>query len=73
MSSTLTTVSSTHDKLLHARDAAARLAQLSTAQKNTILLAMADALLASEKGILEANREDLETCGLTGSMRDRLC
>ncbi len=72
MSSTLTTVSSTHDKLLRARDAAARLAQLSTAQKNTILLAMADALLASEKGILEANREDLETCGLTGSMRDRL-
>ncbi len=72
MSSTLTTAPSTHHKLLRARDAAAHLAQLSTAQKNTILLGMAGALVANEKSILEANGEDMETCGLTGSMRDRL-
>jgi glutamate-5-semialdehyde dehydrogenase len=72
MSTTLTTAPSTHDKLLRARDAAARLAQLSTAQKNAILFVMAEALAANEKSILEANGEDMETCGLSGSMRDRL-
>ena len=72
MSTTLTPSISTHDKLLRARTAAAHLAQLSTAQKNTILFGMADALVANEKDILEANSEDMETCGLTGSMRDRL-
>jgi glutamate-5-semialdehyde dehydrogenase len=72
MSTTLTTAPSTHDKLLRARDAAARLAQLSAAQKNAILFVMAEALVANEKSILDANREDMETCGLTGSMRDRL-
>jgi glutamate-5-semialdehyde dehydrogenase len=72
MSTTLTTAPSTHDKLLRARDAAARLAQLSTAQKNAILFVMAEALVANEKSILDANRKDMETCGLTGSMRDRL-
>src|ERR1035438_4405226 len=72
MSTTLTTAPSTYDKLLRARDAAALLAQLSTAQKNAILLVMAEALVANEKSILDANRKDMETCGLTGSMRDRL-
>ena len=72
MSTTLTTAPSTHDKLLRARDAAARLAQLSSAQKNAILFVMAEALVANEKSILAANRKDMETCGLTGSMRDRL-
>ncbi len=72
MSNTLTTAASTRDKLLRAREAAARLAQLSTEQKNSILLRMADALVADEQSILAANSEDMETCGLTGSMRDRL-
>lgn len=63
---------STQEKLLRAREAAARLAQLSTEQKNAILLLMADALMANEKSILDANAGDMETCGLTGSMRDRL-
>jgi glutamate-5-semialdehyde dehydrogenase len=72
MSIALTSASSTRGKLLRARQAASRLAQLSTAQKNTILSMMADALVANEKSILEANREDLESCGLSGSMRDRL-
>ncbi len=63
---------STRDKLARARAASARLAQLSTTQKNAILLVMADALEANEAGILEANRADLELSGLTGPMRDRL-
>jgi glutamate-5-semialdehyde dehydrogenase len=66
------TSAATHQKLQRARVAAARLAQFSTAQKNDILFGMADALIANEKRIIEANREDLETCGLVGSMRDRL-
>jgi glutamate-5-semialdehyde dehydrogenase len=72
MPTTVATSATTHEKLLRARDAAQSLAQLSTAQKDAILLAMADALEANEKSILEANREDMEACGLTGSMRDRL-
>ncbi len=43
MATSLRTPSSTRDKLLRAQSAAARLAQLTTAQKNAILLAMADA------------------------------
>jgi glutamate-5-semialdehyde dehydrogenase len=72
MATTISTHASTHDKLLRARAAAAQLAQLSTAQKNAILLAMADALEANAERILAANREDLELSGLMGAMRDRL-
>ncbi|MEY2413150.1 MAG: glutamate-5-semialdehyde dehydrogenase [Acidobacteriaceae bacterium] len=62
---------STHDKLQRARNAASSLAQLSTADKNSILLAMADAIEASQS-ILEANKADLDSSGLAGAMRDRL-
>ncbi len=72
MATTITTPASTRDKLQRARDAAARLAQLSTAQKNGILLAMAEAIEGNTESILAANREDLELSGLTGAMRDRL-
>jgi len=72
MVTTVATSASTQEKLLRAGKAAALLAQFSTARKNAILRAMADALVANEKTILEANRGDMETCGLTGSMRDRL-
>ena len=72
MATTITTAVSTRDKLLRARGAAARLAQLSTAEKNAILLAMADALEANAETILKANHEDLELSGLAGAMRDRL-
>src|ERR1700733_13220940 len=72
MATTITMSSSTRDKLLRARQAAARMAQLSTAKKNAILLVMAEALEGNSKRILDANREDLETSGLTGAMRDRL-
>jgi glutamate-5-semialdehyde dehydrogenase len=63
---------STRDKLLRARSAAARLAQLTTAEKNTILLAMADALAARAADITEANQADLDSSGLAGAMHDRL-
>jgi glutamate-5-semialdehyde dehydrogenase len=58
--------------LWRARRAASRLAQLSTAQKNAILLVMADAIEAGAESILEANRADVESSGLSGAMRDRL-
>ncbi len=63
---------STRDKLLRAQHAAAQLAQLTTAEKNAVLLAMADAIAANVAGITEANQADLEESGLAGAMRDRL-
>ena len=62
----------TSEKLHRAKAAAPQLAQLSTAQKNAILLVMADALEAGANSILEANRADLESSGLAGAMRERL-
>ena len=72
MATTISTSCSTRDKLLRARQAAAPMAQLSTAKKNAILLVMAETVEANAKSILDANREDVETSGLTGAMRDRL-
>jgi glutamate-5-semialdehyde dehydrogenase len=72
MATTLTTAASTQEKLLRARAASARLALLSTEEKNALLLAIADALEANQKNILAANREDVENSGLEGAMRDRL-
>jgi len=72
MAATLTTAASTQEKLLRARVASARLALLSTQEKNALLLAIADALEANEKSILAANCEDIENSGLEGAMRDRL-
>ncbi len=63
---------STQEKLLRAREAAARLALLSTTQKNALLLAIADAIEANAESILAANREDVVSSGLEGAMRDRL-
>ncbi|HZC22995.1 MAG TPA: glutamate-5-semialdehyde dehydrogenase [Candidatus Binatia bacterium] len=45
---------------------------LSADEKNVLLLKIAATLESNEKHILKANREDLETSGLAGSMRDRL-
>jgi glutamate-5-semialdehyde dehydrogenase len=67
-----TTIVPTEEKLLRARAAAATLAQLSTEQKNGLLLAIADAVEANEKSILAENRDDVESSGLDGAMRDRL-
>lgn len=72
MSATARTSASTQEKLLRARAASTRLALLSTEEKNALLLAIAAAIEANEKSILEANREDLETSGLDGAMRERL-
>ena len=72
MAVTLTTAASTQEKLLRARAASARLALFSTEEKNALLLAIADAIDANEKNILSANREDVESSGLQGAMRDRL-
>src|SRR5438034_4934746 len=72
MATTVSTPVSTHEKLLRAREASTQLAQLSTVQKNAMLLVMAEAIEASETSILEANRADLESSGLSGAMRDRL-
>lgn len=63
---------STRDKLLAAKRAAAQMAQLSTAQKNALLLVMADAIQANTEKILAANQVDLDASGLAGAMRDRL-
>jgi glutamate-5-semialdehyde dehydrogenase len=62
----------TQKNLLRARAASARLALLSTEEKNALLLAIADSIEANSPTILAANREDVETSGLEGSMRDRL-
>lgn len=58
-----------------ARAAAHELVKLTTAQKNVILLAMADEIEARQAGILEANAKDLaRACenGLSSAMIDRL-
>ena len=58
-----------------ARAAARALARLTPAQKNAGLLAMADALLADEAAILEANAADVEDArikDLSAAMIDRL-
>lgn len=69
---TTVTSASTQEKLLRARNASAKLAQLSTEQKNALLLAIADEIEAHEQDILAANREDIEQSGLEDAMRDRL-
>jgi glutamate-5-semialdehyde dehydrogenase len=72
MAITLANTASTQEKLLRARAASAKLAQLSAEHKNALLLAIADSVEAHEKDILAANRADIEHSGLEGAMRDRL-
>ena len=72
MATTFNASASTRDKLSRAKNATVQLAQLSTNQKNIILLAMADAIEANAGSILDANRRDVELSGLTGAMLDRL-
>jgi glutamate-5-semialdehyde dehydrogenase len=64
--------SSTREKLQRARVASAALAQLSTSQKNELLLEIAAALEAHASHILRANEQDLHHSNLAGAMRDRL-
>jgi glutamate-5-semialdehyde dehydrogenase len=72
MATTLANSASTQEKLVRAREAAARLALLSTDEKNALLLAIAGAIEAQTQTILAANGEDVESSGLEGAMRDRL-
>jgi glutamate-5-semialdehyde dehydrogenase len=72
MATTFANTVSTQEKLLRARTASAKLAQLSTEPKNALLFAVADAVEAHEKSILAANREDIGHSGVEGAMRDRL-
>ncbi len=72
MTTVVATPLSTRDKLLRAREASSRLAQLSTAQKNATLVVMADSLETNVENIIQANCKDLESSGLAGAMRDRL-
>lgn len=72
MATTITNAASTQRKLLRARSAAVKLAQLSTGEKNALLLAMASAIETNAESILKANREDLRSSGLEGAMQDRL-
>jgi glutamate-5-semialdehyde dehydrogenase len=72
MATTVAIGSSTREKLERARAASAKLAQFSTAQKNALLLQMADAIESNEAKILAANNQDIERSNLAGAMRDRL-
>src|SRR5438105_9318777 len=63
---------STQSKLLRARAAPAKLEQLSPAEKNRLLCAIADAIDEQVESVLAANRADLEASGLGGAMRERL-
>src|SRR6202034_4360421 len=63
---------STQEKLVRARAAATKLNLLSTNEKNTLLLAIADAIETQAPMVLAANREDLESSGLEDAIRDRL-
>src|SRR6266436_1802895 len=72
MATTITNTASTQEKLVRAREAATKLAQLSTEEKNGLLLAIADAIESEAASILAANRDDMERSGLEGAMRDRL-
>jgi len=62
----------TQEKILRARGASAKVALLSTADKNSLLLAIANSLEASQRAILDANTADIENSGMQGAMRDRL-
>lgn len=59
-----------------AKQAARKLAYTDTAAKNKALLAMAEALLANQAAILQANERDVQAAeakGLTKSLVNRLC
>jgi glutamate-5-semialdehyde dehydrogenase len=72
MSASPSTGASTQEKLLRARAASARLALLPTEEKNALLAKIAHAIEDQEKSILAANRQDVESSGLDGALRDRL-
>jgi len=72
MATTLNKTFTTRARLELACAAAPRVAELTTAQKNAVLLEMAEAIEANAGSILAANEQDVESSGLDGAMRDRL-
>ncbi len=72
MATSVNSALSTRSRLERARAAAPLMAALSTAQKNGLLLAIADAIEAQAAGIVAANQEDLASSAVAGAMRDRL-
>ena len=69
MAGTAALILSTREKLERARAAAAKLAQLSTAQKNHLLLGIADIIEHHSVQILHVNQQDLQQSNLDGAMR----
>ena len=63
---------STREKLERAQAASPRIAELSSEQKNGLLMTMADAIERHSAEILAANQKDLNGSGVEGAMRDRL-
>ena len=63
---------STREKLARAQKASRLLAQLSTAQKNDLLLRIAASVDGRRAEILRANEEDIRSSNLSGAMHDRL-
>lgn len=72
MAGSATISSTTREQLVSARQAASSLAQLSTKEKNRLLLAMAESLERQSGDILRANEEDVRRANLSGAMHDRL-
>ena len=72
MVTTATIPARTREKLERAKRACEPLAQLSTQQKNSLLVEMAKALEANAAKILLANEADLEHANFSSAMRDRL-
>jgi glutamate-5-semialdehyde dehydrogenase len=72
MKAGLTSEITTGEKLERARAAAPLVGELSTEQKNGLLLAMASAIDSEAASILAANQIDVKESALEGAMRDRL-
>jgi glutamate-5-semialdehyde dehydrogenase len=72
VATTVNKLVSTRERLQHARAAAARVAELTTEEKNSLLLAIANAIESEAASILAANDRDMHSSGLEGAMRDRL-
>jgi glutamate-5-semialdehyde dehydrogenase len=72
MATSVNPVLSTRERLERARDAAPRVAELSTTQKNDLLRRMADAIEGDAASILAANQKDIEAGTVQGAMLDRL-
>ncbi len=64
---------STRQKLERARVASTTLTQLSTEQKDQLLLKIADALETQHERILRANQQDLQRSNLAGQWAIACC